>query len=236
MADSAAFRTQATTGAMGPSSRSPVVWIGVLLSVCVLVLAGAIFWTRMPHPDANKGTATEKSKSAVETAKTKVVTPVTPPKVTDPSNPVAGLGQDSQASTPEKLPAHPEKVPGPRVGTMGIETTPTHTAAVRPHHIEPHHPVSHLPPPQSHPAPVATPAHDAPAEPQTGFVLIKSAPPFAALTINGKPQGETPMNAYLEVPVGKCHIEIVHRLSPPFDTTLMVTPGFRREFKFKLDR
>jgi hypothetical protein len=73
-------------------------------------------------------------------------------------------------------------------------------------------------------------------EPQTGFVLIKSAPPFAALTINGKPQGETPMNAYLEVPVGKCHVEIVHRLSPPFDTTLTITPGFRREFKFKLDR
>ena len=58
---------------------------------------------------------------------------------------------------------------------------------------------------------------------QTGFVLIKSAPPFAALTINGKPQGETPMNAYLEVPVGKCHVEIVHRLSPPFDTIINVT-------------
>jgi serine/threonine protein kinase len=234
MADSAAFRTQATTGAMGPSSRSPLVWIGVLLSLCVLVLAGAIFWTRMPHPDANKG-AGEKSKSALETPKTKVVTPVTPPKVTDPSNPVATMAQDSQASSPEKLPAHPEKVPGPLVGNT--QNTPTHTTAwVRPHHLEPHHPVSHLPPPQSHPAPVATPPHDAPAEPQTGFVLIKSAPPFAALTINGKPQGETPMNAYLEVPVGKCHIEIVHRLSPPFDTTLTVTPGFRREFKFKLDR
>ncbi|MEO7424631.1 MAG: hypothetical protein ABI036_05545, partial [Fibrobacteria bacterium] len=72
--------------------------------------------------------------------------------------------------------------------------------------------------------------------PQTGFVLIKSAPPFAALTINGKPQGETPMNAYLEVPVGNCHVEIVHRLSPPFDTVIKVTPGYRREFKFKLDR
>jgi hypothetical protein len=64
------------------------------------------------------------------------------------------------------------------------------------------------------------------ADDQTGFVLVKSAPPFAALTINGKPQGETPMNAFLEVPVGKCHI----------DTTLNITPGFRREFKFKLDR
>jgi hypothetical protein len=83
---------------------------------------------------------------------------------------------------------------------------------------------------------VATPPHDAPEAAQTGFVLIKSAPPFAALTINGKPQGETPMNAYLEVPVGNCHVEIVHRLSPPFDTVIKVTPGFRREFKFKLDR
>jgi hypothetical protein len=44
------------------------------------------------------------------------------------------------------------------------------------------------------------------------------------------------MNAYLEVPVGPCHVEIVHRLSPPFDTIIKVTPGFRREFKFKLDR
>jgi hypothetical protein len=80
------------------------------------------------------------------------------------------------------------------------------------------------------------PPKEASASEATGFVLIKSAPPFAALTINGKPQGETPMNAYLEVPVGKCHVEIVHRLSPPFDTVINVTAGFRREFKFKLDR
>src|SRR5690606_9118487 len=44
------YRTQATTGAMGPSSRSPVVWIGVLLSLCVLILAGAIVWTRLDRP------------------------------------------------------------------------------------------------------------------------------------------------------------------------------------------
>jgi hypothetical protein len=70
----------------------------------------------------------------------------------------------------------------------------------------------------------------------TGQILIKSAPPFAALTVNGKPQGETPMNSWMEVPVGKCHIEIVHRLTPPFDTTITVTAGSKQEFKFKLDR
>ncbi|MEO7424534.1 MAG: serine/threonine-protein kinase, partial [Fibrobacteria bacterium] len=32
LADASEFQTQATTGAMGPSSRSPVVWIGALLS------------------------------------------------------------------------------------------------------------------------------------------------------------------------------------------------------------
>ena len=69
-----------------------------------------------------------------------------------------------------------------------------------------------------------------------GFVLIKSAPPFAALTINGRPHGETPMSSWLEVPAGKCHIEIVHRLTPPFDTVITVSPGTRQEFKFKLDR
>jgi hypothetical protein len=75
-----------------------------------------------------------------------------------------------------------------------------------------------------------------PAAPKTGFILVKSAPPFAALTINGKPQGETPMSSWLEVPAGKCHIEIVHRLTPPFDTVITVSTAMRREFKFKLDR
>jgi len=232
MADPAEFQTQATTGAMGPSSRSPLVWIGVLLSLCVLVLAGAIIWSRMPHDDNSLKTALVKPK-------TKGVTPnpVTPPKVPETTNPVPSTDGSPTATARDTQPVNPAPALQPHIGTME-PVNPVHTGgkgSVRPHHtIELHHTVAtHTPEP--HPVPIPTPVHE-PEPAQTGFVLIKSAPPFAALTINGKPQGETPMNAYLEVPVGKCHIEIVHRLSPPFDTTIMVSPGFRREFKFKLDR
>jgi hypothetical protein len=133
-------------------------------------------------------------------------------------------------------------------------TTPVTPVAAQIEPREPRQPVEQRQPAthhQTYERPISRPHHEkerpavvtpvkekdpAPQVEQTGFVLIKSAPPFAALTINGKPQGETPMNAFLEVPVGKCHVEIVHRLSPPFDTVINVSPGFRREFKFKLDR
>ncbi|MBW8887715.1 MAG: serine/threonine protein kinase [Fibrobacteres bacterium] len=236
MADPAEFQTQATTGAMGPSSRSPLVWIGVLLSLCVLVLAGAIIWSRMPHDDTSLKTASVK-----HTTKGVTPTPVTPTKVPETTNPVPSTTGNPTAFTSDTQPVNPIPTPQSHIGTME-PANPVHYGGkvpVRPRHtgrenIELHHTVAtHNPEPRPVPAPA--PVHE-PEAAQTGFVLIKSAPPFAALTINGKPQGETPMNAYLEVPVGKCHIEIVHRLSPPFDTTIMVSPGFRREFKFKLDR
>lgn len=236
MADPAEFQTQATTGAMGPSSRSPLVWIGVLLSLCVLVLAGAIFWSRMPHDESAGKTALKQPKNNGVPSN-----PVTPAKTPEPTHPVPATAGNPTLAPQDTQPVIPTPPPPEhRVATME-PVNPVHTVkgTVRPHHtgheiVEVHHPA-----PQNNPEPRPDPIPTTPKPPeasQTGFVLIKSAPPFAALTINGKPQGETPMNAYLEVPVGKCHIEIVHRLSPPFDTTIMVTPGYRREFKFKLDR
>jgi serine/threonine protein kinase len=254
MADPAAFQTQATTGAMGPSSRSPIVWIGILLSLCVLILAGAIFWSRFPHPDGLKTvTLTKKDGSGTQKDGSVTKNQVTQPTVTDnrPNNsgtetalasdssphPVASEG-GAHESEPIAQPVQTgsSSQTGNRVGNQMPSNGAGH---VKTHHIKETPLPNHTTPihrPESQPLPTPNPPHDSPVAPQTGFVLIKSAPPFAALTINGKPQGETPMNAYLEVPVGKCHIEIVHRLSPPFDTTLTITPGFRREFKFKLDR
>lgn len=214
MANPSEFQTQATTGAMGPSSRSPVVWIGVLLSLCVLVLAGAIIFTRMGG---------QEQPSVVE----KPVTPK-PPAIAQPTPqpPPQPVATPEPTPVPEPVPtATPRPVPTPNP-YLGNNNRP------RPRPQEEIRPVT----PRPDPRPTATPTPVQPEPGQTGFVLIKSAPPFAALTINGKPQGETPMNAYLEVPVGNCHVEIVHRLSPPFDTTIKITPGFRREFKFKLDR
>ena len=69
----------------------------------------------------------------------------------------------------------------------------------------------------------------------TGFVLIKSSPPFASITVNGAPKGETPMKDWAEVPTGKCRIVLVHRTAPSFDTTLTITAGSRQQFKFKLE-
>ena len=239
MANSADFQTQATTGAMGPSSRSPVVWIGALLSICVLVLAGAIVWTRLDHGQAPPvATVAKPPKPAPQPM---AVDPR--PTVTENGLPVSsGTPTGSGTTTNTNTAAGGGQTTGtPGHGSVGSTTvagSKTGNAfsggdrgGDAPYQA-PHHPIHHPVPEKQ---PVKTPM-DPPEPSQTGFVLIKSAPPFAALTINGKPQGETPMNAYLEVPVGNCHVEIVHRLSPPFDTVIKVTPGFRREFKFKLDR
>jgi hypothetical protein len=122
-----------------------------------------------------------------------------------------------------------------RVGTQSPLDRTTPGIKPRPKHQPV--PAYKPPPPPPDPKPaIKEPEPIKPVLPATGSILIKSAPPFAALTINGKPQGETPMNAWMDVPTGKCHIEIVHRLTPPFDTTISVSAGSRQEFKFKLDR
>lgn len=217
MAGQSQFNTHATTGAMGPSSRSPLVWVGALLSLCVLVLAGAILWSRSDQsPQASKS-PTRPMERVAGNPVPKPPQPVTPPVVLMP--PGAIETPEPIAATTPAIPSNP--TPAIVRNPSNQESRPNRPPVVKPPRI---------------PDRIAQPPRPPEPDNQTGFVLIKSAPPFAALTINGKPQGETPMNAYLEVPVGKCHIEIVHRLSPPFDTVLNVTPGFRREYKFKLDR
>ncbi len=221
MASSVDFQTQATTGAMGPSSRSPVVWIGGLLSLCVLVLAGAVIWTRLDHGD--------KPSTQVNLPETQVAmapVPKTPPAPT--------VGNSSTGNT------LPSTAPGDNPGATPTPPPPTHIETEKPPKGNDLH-ISQMPRkgPSTHSGESHSSLQNSTSEGSseaTGFVLIKSAPPFAALTINGKPQGETPMNAFLEVPIGKCHVEIVHRLSPPFDTIINITAGFRREFKFKLER
>jgi serine/threonine protein kinase len=232
MANSSDFQTQATTGAMGPSSRSPVVWIGALLSLCVLVLAGAIVWTRLDHSEDPKPIVKNEKPSNNQIPK--------PKPVPQPDQATLAGNTGNNGLPGNQAPDNQNTGPGNIGSTKDVGTVPENTP-------KPYQP---RPTPQPKPNPTPNPGYQPrpkppdprpiptppPADAQTGFVLIKSAPPFAALTINGKPQGETPMNAYIEVPVGKCHVEIVHRLSPPFDTVITVTPGFRREFKFKLDR
>ncbi len=216
----------ATTGAMGPSMRSPVLWIGVLISICLLVLAGVIFWTRMgigesdtPQPIAviNKPLI----KPLATTVEPTKVPPSTISPIVDPQ-PVA----------------EPVLVKVPVKEPKNVSSMIDHNSARQEFHRPEPKPVT-IPSPTTFPTKTPNPKvpDDDPilTSGQTGFVMVKSAPPFAALTVNGRPQGETPMANYLEVPVGKCHIEIIHRLHPPFDTTVNVTPGFRREFKFKLD-
>ena len=71
---------------------------------------------------------------------------------------------------------------------------------------------------------------------RNGYLMVQSAPPFAAININGKPEGETPMKSWLELPPGKYHVELLHRIAPPFDTDITVGPGAHLKFKFKLER
>jgi hypothetical protein len=208
-----------TTGALGPSSRSPLVWVGAFLAVAVLVLAGAVLWNTLgektPEPPAL---------ASRPAAAKPVFRPGNPAAV-----PEAPLAAEPALSVPKTAAPAAERTAEQRMLPSNAAPSPKPKAPSRP---------APQRPPRPRPAAAETPA---PAGEQAeasrmGFVLIKSAPPFAALTINGRPQGETPMSSWLEVPAGKCHIEIVHRLTPPFDTVISVSPGTRQEFKFKLDR
>jgi PEGA domain len=66
-----------------------------------------------------------------------------------------------------------------------------------------------------------------------GFVRIHSAPPFASVYVNGKAEGETPLE-YLSIPAGKAHIELIHRQFGPSDTIIEVRPGQKIDLKMHL--
>ncbi len=263
MAGQDEFNTQATTGALGPSSRNPLVWVGALLCVCVLVLAGAIYWSRRggdlpvlgntdrtegrtagntlknhPNPASGGGAATGGGGSATQATSTgttqlavNTTNTTTPGQGNDPS---PNLNNSTTGSTGSALAGNTKYLERERERERELERQRRERERRERERLERER-LDRERRERERLATTKTPGTTSPAE-ATGYILVKSAPPFAALTVNGKPQGETPMNAYLEVPVGKCHIEIVHRLSPPFDTVLTITPGFRREYKFKLDR
>ncbi len=203
-----------TTGAMGPSSRSPLVWVGAFLVVAVLILAGAVLWNTL----GNKA-------EPAAVARGTPVPAVAPHAVAVPT-------EDSPAET--DIRSVPKSTAQPEVRAAAQRPRPEPAPVVKPKAFSTHETPKHAQRPRPS-EPTETPA-PAPEASRMGFVLIKSAPPFAALTINGRPQGETPMSSWLEVPAGKCHVEIVHRLTPPFDTVIMISPGSRQEFKFRLDR
>lgn len=218
---------QPTTGASGPSSKSPLVWVGGLVAVAVLVLAGVLVWFKMvPETTETKSPPVAVVKPEVKPTHTASPASATQVNAALNSAPVTPTAANPSASSQ----AYAAQTP---VQSAPVESRPV--ATPRYERPRPTTPRPEVEKPLVKPLvkPVIEPTT---APPSTGALLVKSAPPFAALTINGKPQGETPMNAWLEVPVGKCHIEIVHRLTPPFDTTITVTPGSRQEFKFKLDR
>ena len=210
------YSNQPTTGAMGPSSRSPLVWVGAFLTVAVLVLAGVVFWTTRSSDEKPVAVLTPKPLPPPVAA----VTPVEKPAPVEVKTPVATPEEDPLTTEPE---VHSVK----RVSSQHPHYESHSTTRVREEPRQVQH--SKAPETGNASAPVAD-------LPRTGSVLIKSAPPFAALTINGKPAGETPMSSPMEVPAGRSPCQIVHRLTPPFDTVITVSPGSRQEFKFKLDR
>jgi hypothetical protein len=250
LAGQSQFQTQATTGAMGPSSRSPLVWVGALLSLCVLVLAGAIVWTRMDkgrspaasQPPATKdrlagnpgpkipgdaGTAGATNPGATGSG---AATGATGGAASSKEN-TGVLGNLALRPEQDQAASQRREAENRRAEQLALQRERERKEREQRELERP----GRIRPPQGDGPTMPNPPK-APEQPQVGRILIKSAPPFAALTVNGKPQGETPMSAFIEVPVGRCHIEIVHRLSPPFDTVINITPGFQREYKFKLDR
>lgn len=83
-----------------------------------------------------------------------------------------------------------------------------------------------------HPAVVVVKSCECPPQ-GLGFVRIHSAPPFASVYVNGKSEGETPLE-YLSIPAGKTHIELIHRQFGPADTVIDVRPGQKIDLKMHL--
>lgn len=78
-------------------------------------------------------------------------------------------------------------------------------------------------------------ADSVPPAGRTCFLLVKSKPAFAELRINGRVQGETPMNAYVELLAGKVKLELVHRTVEPYETTFVVEAGERRSIRVDME-
>ena len=216
---------QPTTGAKGPSSRSPLVWMGALLAFCLLILAGTMLWTRLHH-----------GQQAMQNAPEKPIATQAVPAPTSP--PAAGSALSTQQPTAASASA--SQAPAEPLPAQAMATLPAGKQGGK----TPKSGVQKGLEPRSDGSQTAGTASDVPggaakdhaSNGQAGFILIKSAPPFAAIIINGKPAGDTPMNDYMEVPLGKCHVEVISRVFPPFDTMLTITPGFHQEFKFILNR
>jgi len=87
------------------------------------------------------------------------------------------------------------------------------------------------PAPQLQPQVVIIKQCDCPAQ-GLGYVKINSAPPFASVYINGKAEGETPLE-YITIPAGPVRIECVHRQFGPADTVIQVQPGQKIDLKIR---
>ncbi len=211
---SGGYHPQATTGALGPSSRSPLLWVGMVLTTSLVILAGVFAWTHFnaPTPPSTSalstlGTVEEKNVGSVEAK------PPEPEILATADFSVNPIPETNLDAAPKPKPK-PNPDPGPR------------------------------PKPKPQPQPVITPPPqhvpkqpDPPSEEKKmAFIMVTSAPPFAAVHINGRPAGETPMTGYFEVSPGRSRIELIHRLHPPFDTTVHMQPGARTILRFRLSR
>ncbi len=223
------YHPQATTGAMGPSTKSPLLWVGMVLSLCMIVLAGILVWTHF-----DKGTSSSEAAMANNSSGTKGIGGAATGKGIDTRPALTENIETEAMTTPTPETVRPvvqepvTKVPEPVVAKEPVKPKPKPTFAGPTGGVRPQ-PVSD---------PVKTPkqADPPPAEKKMAYINISSAPPFAAVHINGRRAGETPMTGYFEVPPGNSRIELIHRLHPPFDTTVRLEPGARASYKFKLSR
>jgi hypothetical protein len=85
--------------------------------------------------------------------------------------------------------------------------------------------------PQQQQQPTVIVVKEAATCPEEGlsFLKVRSAPPFATVQANGKTIGETPIDGYVQLPAGKIHLEVIHRLYKPIDTLIYLSPTERKE-------
>jgi serine/threonine protein kinase len=226
-----------------PAYKNPFVWIGGILVIALLVLSG-ILWKGLPGFNKPEKSPIEK---IVMSEKDFIVFLGEEHRLTVAVLPAsADQSVKWSSSAPDIAVVSNGLVKGLKVGRSFISATskadPAKSTISRATvQVKPEPKPEPKPDPKPKPRPRPKPKPKPKPKPQSvetvkqeGFLQLNSSPPFATIRVNGKYWGETPMNKFREVPAGKVQIEIVHRLYPPLDTTVIIKAGAKARYKFRL--
>ncbi len=231
------------SGVSVPAYKNPIVYIGVFLIIMLLTLSGILwkgFWGKAEKPNPVSGVILSARSVTLKVGDTKKIhSTVLPPtasqavtwKSTDSLVAIVNNGT-IKAIMPGSAIIISTSIQHPaQAATTGITVIPKPlpekvSPPPQARLVRPPKPAAHQAKPPE-PTPSSQPA--LPAQ-----LKVISAPPFAAIIVNGNPWGETPMTQYRQVEPGKYRIELLHRHYAPVDTTIIIKSGASKTIKFIL--